>query len=202
MKRNYVVYLTVFFLLASACEKEPERIDNFFVEFATVVKPVERITFQLDNFKTLIPIELKDYSGKNGQRVILNYTPLRGDTVKINSVNDIFTGVVQESNAVTNLIKDPVKVQSVWVDGNYLNLILEIEYFDKTHVIGLFRDTQSSTIDLHFSHSKENDPPGYTQKLYASFSLSAIKSSNGSPTTFRFHIQTHTGVRVFELEVL
>ncbi|HAC73028.1 MAG TPA: hypothetical protein DD786_01805 [Porphyromonadaceae bacterium] len=202
MKRNYVVYLTVFFLLASACEKEPERIDNFFVEFATVVKPVERITFQLDNFKTLIPIELKDYSGKNGQRVILNYTPLRGDTVKINSVNDIFTGVVQESNAVTNLIKDPVKVQSVWVDGNYLNLILEIEYFDKTHVIGLFRDTQSSTIDLHFSHSKENDPPGYTQKLYASFSLSAIKSPNGSPTPFRFHIQTHTSVRVFELEVL
>jgi hypothetical protein len=191
----------VVFLIAFACEKEPERIDNFFVEFATVVKPVERIMFQLDNFKTLVPIELKDYSGKNGQRVILNYTPLRGDTVKINSVNDIFTGVVQESNAVTNLIKDPVKVQSVWVGGNYLNLILEIEYFDKTHVIGLFRDTQSSTIDLHFSHSKENDPPGYTQKLYASFSLSAIKSSNGSPTTFRFHIQTHTGVRVFELKV-
>lgn len=202
MKWNYVAYLTVIFLFASACEKESDRIDNFFVEFATVVKPADRITFQLDNFKTLIPVELKNYSGKNGQRVILNYTPLCGDTVKINSINDIFTGVIQESNAVTNLITDPVKVQSVWVGGNYLNLILEIEYFDKTHVIGLFRDTQSTTIDLYFSHSKENDPPGYVKKLYASFLLSSIKSTNGSPTPFCFHVHTHTGVRMFELEVL
>ncbi len=201
MKWDYVACLTVIFLVASACGKEPERIDNFFVEFATVVKPADRITFQRDNFKTLIPVELKDYSGKNGQRVILNYTPLRGDTVKINSVTDIFTGAIQESDAVADLIKDPVKIQSVWVGGNYLNLILEIEHFDKTHVIGLFRDTQSSAIDLHFSHSKENDPPGYTQKFYASFLLSAIKSPNASPTPFRFHIRTHTGVRVFELEV-
>lgn len=202
MRWRFIAYLMVVFLIAFACEKDDERIDNFIVEFATVVRPAERITFQLDNFKTLIPIEIKDYSGKHGQRVILNYTPLRGDTVKINSVNDIFTGGVQESNAVTNLIKDPVKVQSVWVGGNYLNLILEIEYFDKTHVIGLFRDTQSSSIDLHFSHSKENDPPGYTEKFYASFSLSGIKSPNGSPTPFRLHINTHTGIRIFELEVL
>lgn len=201
MKWKYIAYLTVVFLLASACEKEPGRIDNFLMEFATVVKPAGQITFQLDNNKTLIPKELKDYSGKDGQRVVLNYTPLRGDTVKINSVSDIFTGTVEGSSAVANLIKDPVKIQSVWVGGNYLNLILEIEYFDKAHVIGLFRDTQSPTIDLHFSHSRNNDPPGYTKKLYASFSLAAIKSPNGSPAPFRLHINTQSGERIFELEV-
>lgn len=201
MKWKYIAYLTAVFLITLACEKEPERIDDFLVEFATVVKPAEQITFQLDNQKILVPKELKDYSGKNGQRVILNYTPLRGDTIKVNDVSDIFTGTVQESNAVADLIKDPVKIQSIWVGGNYLNLILEIEYYDKTHTIGLFRDTQSSTIDLYLAHSKNNDPPGYSKKLYASFSLSAIKFTNGSPTPFRFHINTHSGERVFEMEV-
>ncbi|WP_436418818.1 hypothetical protein [Petrimonas sp.] len=65
----------------------------------------------------------------------------------------------------------------------------------------MFRDTQSPTIDLHFSHSRNNDPPGYTKKLYASFSLAAIKSPNGSPAPFRLHINTQSGERIFELEV-
>lgn len=200
MKWKSVAYITVIFFLVFACGKEPDRIDDFLVEFATVVKPAEKITFQLDNNKYLIPKELKDYSGKDGQRVILNYTPLRGDTVKVNSVSDIFTGTVQESNDVASLIKDPVKIQSIWVGGNYLNLIIEIEYHDKTHVSGLFRDTQSSFIDLHFSHSRDGDKPGYSKKLYASFLLSSIKTSD-SPTPFRFHINTHNGVRMFEMEV-
>lgn len=202
MKWKYVTYFTVAFLIiALACEKEDERIDDFLVEFATVVKPADKITFQLDNNKILIPKELKDYSGKDGQRVFLNYTPLLGDTIKVNNVSDIFTGTAQESNAVNSLIKDPVKIQSVWVGGNYLNLILEIEYYDKAHIIGLFRDTQSTGIDLHFAHSRDGDPPGYAKKLYASFSLAAIKSANGSPTPFRININTYSGVRVFELEV-
>lgn len=200
MKWKSAAYITVVFFLAFACGKESGRIDDFLVEFATVVKPADKITFQLDNNKSLIPKELKDFSGKDGQRVILNYTPLRGDTVRVNSISDIFTGTIQESDNVDALIKDPVKIQSVWVGGNYLNLILEIEYYDKTHVIGLFRDTKPSAVELHFSHSRNGDKPGYSKKLYASFLLSAIKTSN-SPTPFRFHINTHNGVRVFEMIV-
>ncbi|MDO5522833.1 MAG: NigD-like C-terminal domain-containing protein [Bacteroidia bacterium] len=201
MNWKYIAYLTVFFLIAIACEKEPERFDDFLVELATVVKPGEQISFQLDNNKTLIPRELKNYSGKDGQRVALNYTPLRGDTIKVNNVSDIFTGTVQESNAVDSLIKNPVKIQSVWVSGNYLNLILEIEYYEKAHTIGLFRDTQSSSLNLHLAYSRNDDPPGYAKKLYTSFLLSALKSANGSPTPFRLHINTYAGERIFELEV-
>ncbi|MDO5665551.1 MAG: NigD-like C-terminal domain-containing protein [Bacteroidia bacterium] len=201
MKWKYITYFAAVFLITVACEKEPTRIDNFLIEFATVIKPAEQIAFQLDNHKILIPKELKDYSGKNGQRVTLNYTPLHGDTIKVNSVSDIFTGTVQKSNAVADLRKDPVKIQSVWVGGNYLNLILEIEFYEKAHTIGLFRNMQSSSIDLHFAHSKNNDPPGYTKKLYASFSLADIKSADGSPTPFLLHVNTLNNERIFKLEV-
>jgi hypothetical protein len=201
MRRRIIAYLTVILLIFGACEKDDERIDNFLVEFATVIQTADRLTFQLDNFKTLVPIDPRGYSGKDGQRVILNYSPLRGDTIQINSVNDIFTGIIRESDDLSTLIKDPVKIQSVWVGGNHLNMILEIEYFEKRHVVGLFRDTRSKDIDLHFSHSREGDPPGYTEKFYASFPLANIKSSDGSPTPFRLHIHTHSGGRIFEMEV-
>lgn len=201
MKGKYVTYLTVLFLLAFACEKAPQRIDDFLIEFATVIKPSGQTTFQLDNNKTLIPKELKSYSGKDGQRVILNFSPWRGDTVKINSVSDIFTGTVQQSDIPANLIQDPVKIQSIWVGGNYLNMILEIEYYEKNHIIALFHDTKSPDINLYFSHFKDGDPPGYAKKLYASFSLSAIKSVNDNPTPFHLHINTYAGMRVWEMEM-
>ena len=131
MRRRIIAYLTVILLIFGACEKDDERIDNFLVEFATVIQTADRLTFQLENFKTLVPIYPRGYSGKDGQRVILNYSPLRGDTIQINSVNDIFTGIIRESDDLSTLIKDPVKIQSVWVGGNHLNMILEIEYFEK-----------------------------------------------------------------------
>lgn len=195
-----MVFSAFFF---ASCEKAPERLDNFLVHFATVIKQNETIHFQLDNNKTLIPKELKDYTANEGQRVVLNYIPLNGDTVKIRNVSNIFTGTIDEKGYPEHYHKDPVKIQSVWVAGNYLNMILEVEYHSKAHLIGLFRDMASSTTDLYFSHSVHEDPPGYPKKLYASFSLQALKPSitNTSPTPFRLFIETHQGLREFAFEL-
>ena len=43
------VCLIVVCLLNAGCEKNPKRLDDFFVEFATVVKTDDKITFKLDN---------------------------------------------------------------------------------------------------------------------------------------------------------
>ncbi len=201
MKRlSVAIGYIAFLLFLAGCEKAPERVENYFVDFATVLKPASSITFQLDNQRTLIPKELKDYTGNNGQRVVLNYSPLNGDTVKINKVTDIFTGSIQTEGFPEKLIKDPVKIQSVWVGGDYLNMILEIEYHNVAHLIALLRDTSSSTIDLYFSHSTNNDPPGAPVKLYASFLLSSLRVQ-GSTTAvpFRLFINTSEGMRTFQL---
>ena len=64
-------------------------MENYLVEFATVIKENSKYHFKLDNGRVLIPDESKQYSGEGGQRVILNYTPLEGDAIKINSVSKI-----------------------------------------------------------------------------------------------------------------
>ncbi|SCD21199.1 NigD-like protein [Proteiniphilum saccharofermentans] len=177
-------------------------MDDYLVEFATVVKENSNYRFRLDNGRLLIPDEVKDYSGEEGQRVILNYIPLGGDAIKINFVSNIFTGTIQSDGFPQNYSDDPVKIQSVWVGGDWLNLVLEIEYLNMPHKVALFRDRSSSSVDLYFSHSSENDPPGYPRMMYASFLLSDLREQVGSsPVPFRFFINTYTGIRIFELEL-
>lgn len=201
MSRKIILSAILVFLFAISCEKETKRMDDFWVEFATVIKSESKTVFRLDNFKTLVPKELKDYSGKDGQRVVLNFTPLHGDTVKINSISNVITGTIQETHTQDNIVQNPLKIQSVWVGGNYLNMILEIEFYEKNHNFALYRNTASNGIQLYFSHNTNQDPRGYAKKIYLSFSLSSIQSAQNSPTPFQLFINTHTGLRVFDMEV-
>ena len=189
-----VLWVALLLLPAAGCEKEPKRLDDYFVDFATVKKEGAGYRFLLDNGRLLIPKET-DYTGNEGQRVILNYVPRQGDTVKINYITDIFTGVVQSDGFPERYVKDPVKIQSIWVGGDYLNMIIEVEYHSKPHKVALFRDLSSPTVDLWFSHSRENDPPGYPQMMYASFLLSSLRTQNGVSTPFRVFIRTRDGLR-------
>ena len=201
MKRKlFIATLIIGFFLAVGCEKEDERIDNFLVDFATVFVSNRRIFFQLDNQRILIPKGL-NYSGESGQRVILNYTPLRGDTVKVNDVANIFTGAIQLPDFFQQPSKDPVKIQSVWVGGDYLNMIFETEYHSVQHLIGLFiMDPSSTPRELYFSHSRNNDPPGYPQTFYASFLIKGLRYPESSdPVPFRLFINTYEGMREIDL---
>ena len=202
--RGHTATLLIFLLilLLSACDKDPERMDNYLVEFATVVKESSNYRFRLDNGRLLIPEEVKNYSGEEGQRVILNYVPLEGDAIKINFVSNIFTGSVQQDGFPEHYSDDPLKIQSVWVGGDYLNLIMETEYHNVPHSVALLRDPSSTSIDLYFSHSTNDDPPGYPKMMYASFLLSDLrKQTGGLPVPFRLFINTYTGMRIFELEL-
>ncbi|MCE5204701.1 MAG: NigD-like protein [Porphyromonadaceae bacterium] len=193
--KNFLLFWIVLLLLSVAgCEEEPKRLDDYFVDFATVKKNGSSYRFQLDNGRLLIPRET-DYSGQEGQRVILNYVFLQGDTVKIQSAGNILTGVVQAEGFPEKLVKDPVKIQSIWVGGDYLNMIIEAEYHSEPHRVGLLRNVSSPTVDLYFSHSREQDPPGYPQKMYASFLIGSLRTGKKPPITFRLFIQTYDGLR-------
>jgi len=202
MKRVCLLIGLLSLVFVTACEKQPERIEDYFLEFATVLKSNGEIKFALDNRKILIPKTSTSYDGINGQRVILDYTPYKADTVIVNRVTDIFTSTIAKNGFPIRWSTDPVKIQSVWVGGDYLNLIIEIEYHSKPHTIGLLRDFESSQIDLYFSHSRNDDPPGYPQTMYASFSLNSLRNANASNSVpFRFFINTYEGLREFRFEL-
>lgn len=203
MKKRFLIIIGLLSLLfVTACEKEPNRMNDYFLEFATVLKSNGEIKFALDNRKILIPKTSTSYDGVDGQRVILDYSPYRADTVIINQVTDIFTSTIAKNGFPIRWATDPVKIQSVWVGGDYLNLIIEIEYHSKPHTVGLLRDFESSQVDLYFSHSRNDDPPGYPQKMYTSFSLNSLRNSTTSNSIpFSLFINTDKGLREFRFEL-
>ena len=189
------------FFLALSCEKEITRLDDMFLEFATAVKSDSKTLFRLDNNRLLIPIDSYDNKAEHGKRVIINYTPVKGDTVKVNQVSSVFLGTVAEEQTGNMQGQDPVKIQSVWVSGGYLNMIFEAEYHSKIHKIGLYRNNSVSLSDLYFTYSREGDPPGYAKKVYASFMLSALYEDNPPTNKFTLNIKTVDGIRQFDFEL-
>ncbi|MDD4800486.1 MAG: NigD-like C-terminal domain-containing protein [Proteiniphilum sp.] len=199
MRKGMIVQTALMlFMLLTGCEQEPLRLDDYLVDFATRVRVANNCRYRLDNSRLLIPQEDSNCSGPNGQRVVINYSFLQGDTIRINSVFDIFTGSIQTKGFPEQYASDPVKIQSVWTGGGYLNMIVETEYHNRPHKVALFRDPSAVTVDLWFSHSRDEDPPGYPEKMYASFSLDALRGEdNNGPISFRLFIHTLTGLRVF-----
>ena len=67
---------------------------------------------------------------------------------------------------------DPVKMNASWRTGNYLNLDIQLEYYDKAHRLDLFYapvQQSGDTIDVILRHDKNKDLPGYWTTAYASF---------------------------------
>lgn len=198
MTINRITSLSIILILLIGCNKEILRHDDFYVDLITVKKNGELYRFELDNGRLLIP-DKTEYKGNEGQRAILNYVPLKGDTIKINQISNIFTGAVTKENSLEELVKDSVKIQSVWVGGSYLNMIVETYYHSKPHKIALFQDINSPTVDLYFSHSKEEDPLGYPQIIYMSFLINSIRGDEQVPTPFTLFIETFDGLREIPL---
>lgn len=189
-------------LFLASCEKESERLPDYLMEFVTVEMEGSDYRFRADNGKLLIPDRVTNLSAKTGQRVIINYVPLEGNNIHINYASPIFTGKIEADGYPENYADTPVKIQSVWVGGDYLNLIIETEYHSVPHSVALLRDSSSESLDIYFSHSSNNDSPGYPKVLYASFLIKEIREqANVSPVPFHFFVNTYEGMRTFNLEL-
>ena len=199
--RNRLAFLVAILLfLFTSCEEESPRIDDFKVDFATVLQENSQLRFQFDNGQILTPINPEIYTtGTNGQRVIINYTPLENNQLRIRAVSNISTGNIRTEGFPELLQQDPVRIQSVWVGGDHLNMILEVQQHSVPHSIALFRNPDSPTIDLHFSYSRNNDPTGSSRLLHASFRLHSLRTVESTPVPFRLFINTHSGMKEFEM---
>ena len=110
--RATLIFLTLIFLVFVGCDKDEARIPNYFVEFATVVKTKSSIMFELDNGYVLTPDKSSNYDLDNGNRVILNYTPLESGSIKINSVQVVFLGTIEAVENPSEIESDAVKIIS------------------------------------------------------------------------------------------
>ncbi len=114
-----------------------------------------------------------------GVRTILQYyiNEERPDKSKEIEVIDIYsvrhdTIIDAHPDTIAAYPNDPVKINTIFRTGNYINFDMSIEYFNKTHSLDLFSNplqASSDTIDVILRHSRNDDVFGYWVSAYASF---------------------------------
>lgn len=190
--RLTLIFSVIIVLSFPGCDEKDNRIDDFLVEFATVIKKGNIVTFQLDDGVILTPQNTSTIKLKDGNRIILNYTTIEDDFIKVNSVRQIFMDAINEEGYPADLKTDPVKIISTWVSGNYLNISFEVSFHSKSHKTALFRDINAEVQTLYFSYSREDDPVGAPTLMYLSFNLESLQDEN-----FSVYINTYKGERKF-----
>ena len=192
--RTTLIFSVLVLLFFVSCDKKDSRIPDFLVEFATVIKNESSITIQLDNGNILTPEPSSNKLDiEHGSRVIINYTPLENSSIKINSIQQIFLGNIEEGFP-EQLVSNPIKIISIWVSGSYLNISLQADYHSKPHSVSLFRDTNAEKPTLYLSYSREDDPAGAPTRMYLSFNLGDLPNED-----FIVYIDTYDGKRRFDL---
>ena len=198
MRNNFILFLSVSLLLfLFSCDKEDTRLVDFFVEFATMSKKESTITFELDNGKILTPSSYSDLDIKDGDRVILNYTPIDKGLINVNSVRRILLDIIKEQGYPDKLNTSPIKIISVWVSGKYLNMSYQIDYHSIPHTAAILRDMNTDKPTLYFSYSRRDDPPGAPTLTYSSFNLESLQGQD-----FTIYINTHEGERKFDFKLI
>ena len=139
-------------------------------------------------------------------RAIGVYEPVattEGDTVAhLYSVGNVTSIVPTPLRSGETMHQAPVYLQSCWLSGGYLNMVIEIKGLDMSrHRIG-FVDTTPSGMqgrEIAFYHEDLGDEEAYRQKLYASIPLAQLLPTG---STLRFVINTHDeGMVEYEFEI-
>lgn len=91
------------------------------------------------------------------------------------------------------LYRDPAYLQSCWLSGGYLNMVIELKALNGKHGIG-FVDTTPKTMngkEFTFYHRVISDVESYRQKLYGSIPLAPFGNELQQGDTLRFVINTY-----------
>ena len=80
--------------------------------------------------------------------------------------------------------QDPVKVQSVWLSGGYMNAVILISVHHTPHSLFMIADKKDNGVDFILYHDRNNDPIGSTKNAYFSVPLDGYDLQKGDSIAF------------------
>lgn len=130
------------------------------------------------------------YKADTTYRVACVYELTADDKVNIYSLAHTVSVVPTPLQREEVLMQDPAYLQSIWLSGGYLNMVVEIKALEVKHTIG-FVDTTPEGMngkEFTFYHDDNNDIESYRQQLYISIPLAPFDSELEQSDTLRFVI--------------
>lgn len=197
-----------------ACNKE-EAADypNLLTELATIEKSATSTLLVLeDTQQRLRPRNMPDdaYSIPAGERVYITYTltapaaPSSDQEVTLHTLFRVLTKKVETRIGVLpdTIPNNPLKLESIWKSGNYINVQTVIHFFSKPHLLALYHLADRSNLDtlhLELRHGLNGDAPGVDTRNYASFRLADSLVGGRQPVVAVKINSTNHGNRLFIL---
>ena len=96
-----------------------------------------------------------------------------------------------------NIKTDPVDIQSIWLSGEYLNMILLVQYKELSHLYhfvdeGITSDQSGTqTLNLRLFHDRNNDYEAFTKQVYLSVPLKNYLQLLRKGDKIRFNLNTY-----------
>lgn len=189
MRRGLFMLSSLLFLLCSCEKEESERYPSVITDYACMLTDASGQPghLRLDNGREY-PIALTDtyreahpqlpsYRADTLYRIVGIYELGNDDVANIYSIARTVSGIPTPLHSGETMRNDPVYLQSSWLSGGYLNMVLELKALDGQHSIGFVDTTPKGMQGKEFTlyHDSHNDVESYRQKLYASIPLAPFK---------------------------
>ena len=130
-------------------------------------------------------------------RVVSRYAPIDETYATAYSFWQVAAPIPQPESTYETICNDPVELQSIWQNGEYLNLILQIRVKDKKHELsfienGITIDKDGhQTLTLTLFHDRKNDVEGFNEKHYLSVPLWHYRDKLNKGDQIIFNLSTY-----------
>lgn len=128
-----------------------------------------------------------------------------GDTIAdIYSIGRIVSEIPTPLRLGEILRQDPVYLQSCWLSGGYMNMVIELKALNGDHTLGFVDTTPEGMKGEEFTlyHDAHGDIESYRQKVYASIPLAPFHAALQQGDTLRLVINTYDkGICQYNLEI-
>lgn len=218
-KANLIFRLFLIGLLVTlfSCDDNNKySLGDFRIDIATIEKQGENAyALVLDNGDRLWPAASDvRYLPKNNQRVIVNYTVLTGRQgeythyVKVNDIWNVLTKRAINLNAANadSIGNDPVRVNAIWVGGDYLNVDFMFNYGGiRPHAINLVNNmlkespSEPNVIELEFRHNAYGSNETTLYEGFVCFDLTPFRVNDVDSVAISVKIKEWGNEKTYDL---
>ena len=197
-------------LLVVACKEEEYYYPSVKLEFVTVLSGADGKIVTLVPDKGEVLQVAKDRTNSSigpnsSRRVMSNYdvvsTEGAGMMADVYSLQSVVAPEPKKANDPAfddGLKTDPVKMMSIWMGRDYLNMILTVKVEGgKQHVFGIVEESVEETVvgkvvTLSLFHNAKGDNEYYDRRAYVSVPLTKYADEESDrPITIRFKYYTY-----------
>lgn len=176
----YIVLMLSFSVLLLSCSDEEKKFGNLRISFIDLLTDSEGNAniMQTDDGKEYNIINPPDHLRPDTTyRYVAYYEPTDGGVFLASNAPALSGSPTTTSPS--NKVTDPVRMQSIWRSGKYINMVLNIKGKNVHHTIGFIdkgvitSPSGTGYLNLELYHCANNDMEAYFHNVYASCLLTS-----------------------------